>query len=133
VVDQRKVNPWAWQDQFGFSQAIEVSGAERALYCAGQTSSDENGATVGGDDMAAQAAKALDNLETVLGEAGLSLANVARLNLYVTDMERFFAEAAPVVGERLGRAGIQPASTLLGVTRLAFPDLLIEIEATAVA
>jgi enamine deaminase RidA (YjgF/YER057c/UK114 family) len=48
-------------------------------------------------------------------------------------MDRFFEEAAPIVGERLGRAGIQPSSTLLGVTRLAFPDLLIELEATAVA
>jgi enamine deaminase RidA (YjgF/YER057c/UK114 family) len=131
-MDQRKVNPWTWQDQFGFSQAIDVSGAERILYCAGQTASDEQGNTVAGD-MGAQAAKALDNLETVLGEAGLGLANVVRLNYYVTDMDRFFEEAAPVVGERLGRAGIQPSSTLLGVTRLAFPDLLIELEATAVA
>jgi enamine deaminase RidA (YjgF/YER057c/UK114 family) len=132
VVDQRKVNPWTWQDQFGFSQAIEVSGAERVLYCAGQTSTGEGGNTVAGD-MGAQAAKALDNIETVLSEAGLSLANVVRLNYYVTDMDRYFEEAAPVIGERLGRAGVQPASTLLGVTRLAFPDLLIELEATAVA
>jgi enamine deaminase RidA (YjgF/YER057c/UK114 family) len=131
-MDQRKVNPWTWQDQFGFSQAIDVSGAERVLYCAGQTASDEQGNTVAGD-MGAQAAKALDNLETVLAEAGLSLANVVRLNYYVTNMDRFFEEAAPIVGERLGRAGIQPSSTLLGVTRLAFPDLLIELEATAVA
>jgi enamine deaminase RidA (YjgF/YER057c/UK114 family) len=131
-VDQRKINPWTWQDQFGFSQAIEVSGFERVLYCAGQTSSDEQGSTVAGD-MGAQAAKALDNLETVLGEAGLTLANVVRLNYYVTDMDRFFEEAAQVVGERLGRAGVQPSSTLLGVTRRAFPDLLIELEATAVA
>jgi enamine deaminase RidA (YjgF/YER057c/UK114 family) len=79
-MDQRKVNPWTWQDQFGFSQAIEVSGAERVLYCAGQTSSDEQGNTVAPSDMGAQAAKALDNLETVLREAGLSLANVVRLN-----------------------------------------------------
>lgn len=132
-MDQRKVNPWTWQDQFGFSQAIEVSGAERVLYCAGQTSSDEQGNTVAPSDMGAQAAKALDNLETVLREAGLSLANVVRLNYYVTDMDRFFEEAAQVVGERLGGAGVQPSSTLLGVTRLAFPDLLIELEATAVA
>jgi enamine deaminase RidA (YjgF/YER057c/UK114 family) len=130
-VDQRKVNPWTWQDQFGFSHAVVVSGAERVLYCAGQVSTAAHGNTVAGD-MGAQAAKALDNLETVLGEAGLSLANVVRLNYYVTDMDRFFEEAAQVVGERLGRAGVQPSSTLLGVTRLAFPDLLIELEATAV-
>jgi enamine deaminase RidA (YjgF/YER057c/UK114 family) len=49
----------------------------------------------------------------------------------VTDVDRYFAEGERVVGERVGAAGIQPSSTLLGVTRLALPDLLIEIEATA--
>lgn len=131
-VEQRKVNPWTWQDQYGFSQAIEVSDTGRVLYCAGQTSVDDDGNTVAAGDMRAQTEKALDNLETVLREAGLGLENIVRLNYYVTDMDRFFGESAPVIGERLGAAGVQPSSTLLGVTRLAFPDLLIEIEATAV-
>ena len=130
---QRNVNPWKWQDQFGFSQAIEVTGAERVLYCAGQTSSDDDGNTVGEGDMRAQTAKALDNVEAVLREAGLELGNVVRLNYYVTDVDRFLRDGSPVVGERLGAAGIRPSSTLLGVERLAFADLLIEIEATAVA
>ncbi len=132
-MEQRKVNPWTWQDQFGFSQGVEVTGANRVLYCAGQTSSDDEGNTVHAGDMRAQTQKALDNLETVLREAGMTLANVVRLNTYVTDVDRYLAEAAQVTGERLGAAGIQPSATLLGVTRLAFPDLLIEIEATAVA
>ena len=132
-MEQRNVNPWTWQDQFGFSQAVDVSGAERVLYCAGQTSSDADGSTLHAGDMGAQAAQALDNLETVLRGAGMSLANVVRLNSYVTDVDLFFAEGAQVVAERTAAAGIQPAATLLGVTRLAFPDLLIELEATAVA
>jgi enamine deaminase RidA (YjgF/YER057c/UK114 family) len=132
-VEQRNVNPWTWQDHFGFSQAVDVSGAERVLYCAGQTSSDADGSTLHAGDMGAQAAQALDNLETVLRGAGMSLANVVRLNSYVTDVDLFFAEGAQVVAERTAAAGIQPAATLLGVTRLAFPDLLIELEATAVA
>jgi enamine deaminase RidA (YjgF/YER057c/UK114 family) len=132
-VEQRNVNPWTWQDQFGFSQAVDVSGAERMLYCAGQTSSDADGSTLHAGDMGAQAAQALDNLETVLRAAGMSLANVVRLNSYVTDVDLFFAEGAQVVAERTAAAGIQPAATLLGVTRLAFPDLLIELEATAAA
>jgi enamine deaminase RidA (YjgF/YER057c/UK114 family) len=127
------VNPWTWQDQFGFSQAVEVTGADRVLYCAGQTSSDGEGNPVHPGDMRAQSEKALDNLETVLGDAGMSLVNVVRLDLYVTDVDRFFAEGAQAVEERVGAAGIQPSSTLLGVTRLAIPDLLIEIEATATA
>ena len=132
-MEQRKVNPWPWQDQYGFSQAIEVTGVERVLYCAGQTSSDSEGQTLHGDDMGGQCRQAFDNLETVLEQSDMTLANVVRLNYYVTDVDRFFAEGAQVVGERIGRAGVQPAGTLLGVSRLAFPDLLIEIEATAVA
>jgi len=132
-VPQRNVNPWEWQDQYGFSQAVEVMGGDRVVYCAGQTSSDENGDTVAPGDMPAQVEKAFDNVETVLREAGMSLAEVVRINYYVTDVDRFLAEGMAVVGARLGAAGVQPASTLLGVTRLAYADLLVEIEATAVA
>ena len=132
-MEQRKVNPWTWQDQFGFSQAIEVKGASRVLYCAGQTSTGSDGTTLHGDDLRAQALAALDNLERVLRDADMTLANVVRLNTYVTDIDRYFAEAAAAVGERMAAAGVQPAATLLGISRLAFPDLLIELEATAVA
>jgi enamine deaminase RidA (YjgF/YER057c/UK114 family) len=83
--------------------------------------------------MAAQAALATDNLEAVLRAAGMSLADVVRLNFYTTDVDDYFAHGAPVVGARLGAVGVTPAGTLLGVARLAFPELLLEIEATAVA
>lgn len=132
-MEQRNVNPWTWQDRYGFSQAVEVTGGDRVLYCAGQTSVDADGNTLHPGDMAAQAAQALDNLEAVLAEAGMSMANVVRLNYYVTDIDLFFAGAAQLLGERQAAAGIQAAGTLLGITRLAFPGLLIEIEATAVA
>jgi enamine deaminase RidA (YjgF/YER057c/UK114 family) len=131
-MEQRPVNPWTWQDAFGYSQAIEVTGAERVLYCAGQTSSDEDGAPLHEGDMKAQMHKALDNLEQVLSQARLSLANVVRLNFYTTDVDAFFAAYEEPAG-RLAAAGCKPASTLLGVSRLAFPPLLVEIEATAVA
>jgi enamine deaminase RidA (YjgF/YER057c/UK114 family) len=129
-VERKAVNPWTWQDDFGFSQGVEVSGAQRTLVCAGQTSCDENGVPVHVGDMRAQVGKALDNVETVLAQAGFSLGDVVRLNYYVTDVDLFLS-AMDVVGERLGAAGARPASTLLGVTRLAFPELLIELEATA--
>ena len=70
-------------------------------------------------------------LETVLKTAGFTLADVTRLNYYTTDVDKFF-ESHDIVANRLSRAGSQPSGTLLGVTRLAFPGLLIEIEATAV-
>jgi enamine deaminase RidA (YjgF/YER057c/UK114 family) len=132
-MEQRKVNPWPWQDQFGFSQAIEATGAARVLYCAGQTSTGADGTTLHPGDMRAQTGAALDNLETVLREAGMNLANVVRLTTYVTDVDRYLAEGAEVAGARLAAAGVQPSATLLGISRLAFPDLLIELEATAVA
>jgi enamine deaminase RidA (YjgF/YER057c/UK114 family) len=129
---QRVVNPWTWQDAFGFVQANEISAGERVLYCAGQTSVGEDGSPMHPGDMVAQANKALDNLETVLKAADMTLENVVRLNYYTTDVEAFFG-AAEQVGPRLGGANCRPASTLLGVERLAFPELLLEIEATAVA
>ena len=83
-------------------------------------------------DMGTQIAQAFDNLETVLREAGLGLSDVVRLNYYTTDLDRFF-EAYEVVASRLAESGCRPSSTLLGVASLAFPELLAEIEATAVA
>lgn len=83
-------------------------------------------------DMAAQLSQALDNLETVLRDAGMTLADVTRLNYYTTDVDAFIASAETLAG-RLAPAGRRPASTLLGVTRLAIPELLVEIEATAMA
>jgi enamine deaminase RidA (YjgF/YER057c/UK114 family) len=131
-MDRRIVNPWSWQEAFGFVHGNEVTGAERTLHCAGQTSVDENGAPRHPGDMAAQANLSLDNLENVLEAAGMTLANVVRLNYYTTDVDAFMASAAQLM-PRLVAGGCQPASTLLGVQRLAFPELMLEIEATAVA
>jgi enamine deaminase RidA (YjgF/YER057c/UK114 family) len=131
-MERRIVNPWTWQDAFGFVQANEVSGAKRTLICSGQTSVDANGAPLYAGDMAAQIRQAIDNLEAVLKEAGFKLSDVVRLNYYTTDVDRFVAEAAEG-GGRLAAAGCRPASTLLGVARLFHPDVLVEIEATAMA
>lgn len=129
---RRVINPWTWQDQFGFVQALEVTGSERALFCAGQTSVDADGNPVHAGDMRAQLSQALDNLETVLGEAGLELSHVVRLNTYTTDVDGVIG-AYDVMATRLREAGCRQAATLLGVTRLAYPELLVELEATAIA
>jgi enamine deaminase RidA (YjgF/YER057c/UK114 family) len=132
AVERRIVNPWAWQDAFGFVQANALRGVQRALVCAGQTAVDAEGRPVHPGDMAAQLGQALDNLEAVLGQAGFTLADVVRLNYYTTDVDALLG-ALEAVGPRLAAAGCRPASTLLGVTRLASPELLIELEATAAA
>jgi enamine deaminase RidA (YjgF/YER057c/UK114 family) len=131
-VERQTINPWTWQDQFGFVQANTVTGVERTVYCSGQTSMDAEGNPVHEGDMRAQLAQALDNLEAVLRESDCELSDVVRLNYYATDVDGFFA-AQDVLVARLSEAGCRPASTLLEVSRLALPPLLVELEATAVA
>ena len=130
-MERKIINPWKWQDQLGFVQANEVSGVQRLLICSGQAAMSAEGNPMYAGDMRAQITLALDNLETVLKEAGLGWGNVVRLNYYTTDVDLFFKEY-DVATARLREAGCRPASTLLGITRLAFPELMIEIEATAV-
>src|SRR5262245_3677046 len=129
-MERRIVNPWTWQDALGFVQASEVSGARRTLVCSGQTSVDAEGRPLHADDMAAQIRQALANLETVLGQAGFTLADVVRLNYYTTDVDAFRASAAAGL-RRLVEARCRPSSTLLGVARLFDRDIMVEIEATA--
>jgi enamine deaminase RidA (YjgF/YER057c/UK114 family) len=126
------VNPWSWQDQFEFVHANLITDAQRVAYVAGQTSVDADGTPLHQGDMAAQIEQALANLETVLEHSGMALSDVVRLNYYVTDLDAFL-QAGQVLGTLLVNADCRPASTLLGVARLAFPELLIEIEATAIA
>ena len=129
---QAVINPWTWQDQFGFSQAIEITGAQRILYRSGQTSVDADGKVLYPGDLGAQFVAALDNLETVLKSAGLSLQNIVRLNVYTTDVDGVVERWNSVLG-RVHEAGGRYAGTLLSIARLALPELLVELEATAVA
>jgi enamine deaminase RidA (YjgF/YER057c/UK114 family) len=130
-MQQRIINPWTWQDQMGFSQAIEVTGGQHVLYCAGQASMDASGKPAHPGDVRAQLTQALDNLEATLTQAGYTLANVVRLNYYTTDADALF-QNWDVLMTRLGQHNVRPSATLLGVSHLAFPELVIEIEATAV-
>jgi enamine deaminase RidA (YjgF/YER057c/UK114 family) len=130
-MERRIINPWTWQDRLGFVQAIEIGGVQRTLICSGQASMDAEGTPMHPEDMRAQINQAMDNIETVLGDAGFELSDVVSLNYYTTDVDRFFEAYDAAVG-RLEEAGCRPTSTLLGVTRLALPELLVEIEATAV-
>ncbi|WP_029030890.1 RidA family protein [Salinarimonas rosea] len=124
------VNPWSWSLQLGFNQAEILQGDARTLVCAGQTAVDGDGNPQHPDDMRRQVALALDNLEAVLGAAGMNLSHVVRLVVYSTDVDQTLA-SFDLLGSRLGSAGVAPPMTLLGVTRLAQPSLMVEIEATA--
>ena len=129
-MQHRLVNPWTWQESYGFAQAHEVTAAGRLLFVAGQTSVDPEGRPVHPADMSAQVKQALANLKTVVEAAGGSLRDVVRLNYYTTDVKALFAAWRDVT-TALSAAGCKPASTVLGVGQLALPELLVEIEATA--
>ena len=124
------IDPWMWQSQYAFVHGRRVPGAHSVLHCAGQTSVDEHGRPIHEGDMAAQLTQAFNNLETVLNAAGFDLSNVVRLNYYTTDVDGLFA-CYEIVTSRLATGGANPCSTLLGVTWLTFPELLVELEATA--
>jgi len=126
------VNPTEWSIPFEFNQGEVVEGHTRTLYCAGQTSIGDDGQPKHAGDYRAQATLALDNLAAVLEGAGMTFANVIRLTIYTTDVDAALANF-DILTEAAKAAGIRPPQSLIGVAALAFPDLMIEIEATAVA
>ena len=127
-MERTDVNPWEWSKAFGFSQAVQLSGGERMLLCSGQTASGSDGSPPATSDMAEQVTMAFANLQTVLAAAGMTMADVVRLTVYTTDVDELLANygsAAAAIAPNL------PAMTLVGVNRLAFPEIKVEIEATA--
>lgn len=124
------VNPWDWSLKLGYNQAEVIEGATRQVICAGQTAVDGQGNPQHRDDMRAQITLALDNLEATLAAAGMDLSNVIRLGVYAVDVDAALKNF-DLMGMRFGPHQIAPPMTLLGVTRLALPGLLFEIEATA--
>ncbi|MFF4171646.1 RidA family protein [Streptomyces sp. NPDC001744] len=131
-MERTAVNPVTWSLDMGFNQGEVVSGHTRTLYCSGQTAMSEDGRPEHEGDMAAQLALSLDNLEGVLDAAGMSLANLVRLNVYTTDVDLLFPHY-DALASRLRAAGVAPATTMLGVARLAVPGQMVELEGTAVA
>jgi enamine deaminase RidA (YjgF/YER057c/UK114 family) len=124
------INPHSWTIALGFDQAQLIEGHQRLLLCSGQDAVDADGKPQHPGDMAAQLELALDNLEAVLAEADMTLANVVRLNVYTTDVADLFKNWARLP-ERFGNAEGRFVTSVLGVTQLAAPQLLVLLEATA--
>ncbi|WP_217165869.1 RidA family protein [Streptomyces sp. AC512_CC834] len=131
-MERNAVNPVSWSVEMGFNQGEVVSGHSRTLYISGQTAMSKEGKPEHDGDMAAQMALAVDNIEAVLSEAGMTLSNLVRLNVYTTDVDLLFQHYGVLAG-RLGAARVAPTTTMLGVTRLAITGQMIELEGTAVA
>jgi enamine deaminase RidA (YjgF/YER057c/UK114 family) len=126
---QQEVNPWEWSKAFGFSQAVKLTGSQEVLVCSGQTAMGPDGSLPASADMGQQVRTALENVVTVLEAGGMTPANIVKSNIYTTDVDACIEVLGQTVQEVLG--SILPASTLLGVARLAFPQLLVEIEVLA--
>ena len=131
-MERKAVNPWDWSIKLGYNQAEIIDGATRQLICAGQTGVDREGNPLHPGDMRGQIGAALDNLEAVLKHAGMNLSNVVKLGVFATDVDEALKNF-DLMGIRFGPHQVAPPMTLLGVTRLAIPGLLFEIEATALA
>ena len=115
----------------GFSQVVIATG-RKLVFISGQTAWDPRKNIVGGDSVLEQARQAFRNLETAMGAAGGTLKDVVALRIYVVDYQ---AESGTAVGTALREffsPENPPASTWIGVSTLAVPEFLIEIEATAV-
>jgi enamine deaminase RidA (YjgF/YER057c/UK114 family) len=112
-----------------YSQAVKVSGAQTVLFIAGQVAYDDKGNPAHRGDFAAQARLVFQSLKAQVEAGGGTLDSIVKINTYLTDL-RHRADLIPVREEFFGKKG--PASTLVGVTALAHPDWLLEVEAIAV-
>jgi enamine deaminase RidA (YjgF/YER057c/UK114 family) len=128
-MEHQEVNPWEWSKAFGFSQAVKLTEPREVLVCSGQTAMGPDGSVPTSADMGQQVRVALENVVTVLEAGGMTPANIVKSTIYTTDVDACIGVLGQTVQEVLG--SILPASTLLGVTRLAFPELLVEIEVLA--
>src|SRR2546423_1396755 len=124
-MERRAINPWGWSVPRGFNQAELLSSPTRWLVCSGQTSIDGDGNVQHPGDVAAQARAAYDNVETVLRDADMTLDDVVRITCFTTDVDGLIRSGALM-------RGAHKAFTLIGVARLAYPDLMVELEAIAV-
>ena len=124
-----QINPWKWQDLFGFSQAWKVDGAETTIFVSGQSSISADGAVLHGGDFEAQARLTFENMKTVLQASGATLKDIVKLTVFVTDMSMLETYGA-VQTEFF--PGEKPAQTLVQVSGLALPEMMIEIEGVAV-
>ncbi len=112
-----------------YSQVVKAEGTTQ-IHVSGTVSLDTDGSVVGADDMQKQVQTALSNIESSLASAGAEPSDTVRIKVYTVDVPRYIDKGAPELQTFFD--GEMPASTLLGVDELADPELLVEIEATAV-
>ena len=129
MAQRTPINPHSWTIGLGFDQAQLIEEHQRQLLCSGQDAVDADGQPQHPGDMAAQLELALDNLEAIVAAADMTLANVARLNIYTTDVDELINQHFSRINDRFGNN--RYATSILGVAHLP-AQFLVMLEATAV-
>lgn len=115
-----------WEDKVGYSRAVQVG---KIIEVSGTTATDKNGNIVGVDDPYLQTKTIIETAKNVLENMGSSLKHVVRTRIYTTDISRW-EEIGKAHGEYFG--SIKPATAMVEISGLVNPDMLVEIEFTAI-
>src|ERR1700754_2249421 len=110
-MEKRIINPWQWQDQRSYVQAVEVKHVESTLYISGQAAISADGLS-SNEDMKAQLIQALQNLEKVISEAGYEPSGIVRLSIYTTSAAEFWPNFQ-IFQDWITKYDVKQATTLL--------------------
>jgi enamine deaminase RidA (YjgF/YER057c/UK114 family) len=125
-----RINPTSWNAGFAFDQGQVRDAPARVLTVAGQGPVDKDGQLLHEGDAAAQIALAMTNVEAVLTAGGMDFRDVLQMRIYAVDVDAILSSYGVFV-ERLTVSGATPPTSLVGVSRLAIPGMLLEIEVSA--
>jgi 2-iminobutanoate/2-iminopropanoate deaminase len=128
-METRIINPWSWQEERNYVQAVEVKHIEGTLYVSGQAAINDEGIS-SNEGMRSQLIQTIQNLEKVIQKADYKLENIVRLNIYTTSNAELL-ENFDIIQNWTTTNNIKQTSTVLEVKSL-FETLKVEFEATVV-